>query len=150
MAKCLFCCDDFCCCGGSSSGGSSGNGSGDTLKPATYTTLGGIIVGDGLKVERDGTLSVDFSDITKQDIIDSVFGGFSFGGGGSVAMPDVFKGATLIKGGASGLVPAPQAGDQNKFLCGNGEWVTVGSGSGTIETDYISKEDFIDYVFGGG
>ena len=34
-----------------------------------------------------------------------------------------FTGATSIAGGASGFVPAPAAGDQNKFLRGDGTWV---------------------------
>ena len=34
----------------------------------------------------------------------------------------VMTGATSGANGASGLVPAPNAGDQNKFLCANGSW----------------------------
>lgn len=33
-------------------------------------------------------------------------------------------GATASSPGTSGLVPAPQAGDQNKVLCGDGTWKT--------------------------
>ena len=50
----------------------------------------------------------------------------SLGGGGSFA---TFTGATSITGGASGLVPAPETGDENKFLRGDGSWATV-AGSG--------------------
>lgn len=39
-----------------------------------------------------------------------------------------FTGATSIAGGSSGLVPAPHAGDENKFLRGDGAWATVSSG----------------------
>lgn len=35
--------------------------------------------------------------------------------------PDM-TGATESSAGAHGLVPAPQAGDQNKFLKGDGSW----------------------------
>lgn len=35
---------------------------------------------------------------------------------------DVFTGATSNTGGLSGLVPAPQAGDESKFLRGDGTW----------------------------
>lgn len=38
---------------------------------------------------------------------------------------DVFTGATAGAAGTAGLVPAPAAGDQAKFLCGNGSWETV-------------------------
>ena len=40
---------------------------------------------------------------------------------------DVFKGATSTTAGASGLVKKPDAGDQNKFLKGNGDWAVVDS-----------------------
>lgn len=36
-----------------------------------------------------------------------------------------FTGATGSAAGAHGLVPAPAAGDQTKFLCGNGTWATA-------------------------
>lgn len=45
---------------------------------------------------------------------------------------DVFTGATSIAGGASGMVPAPSIGDENKFLRGDGTWATVSSGSPAI------------------
>ncbi len=35
------------------------------------------------------------------------------------------KGATAQAGGQSGLVPAPEKGKQNSFLCGNGTWVDM-------------------------
>ena len=37
----------------------------------------------------------------------------------------VMQGATSTAAGNSGLVPVPQAGDQNKFLKGNGTWSTI-------------------------
>ena len=36
-----------------------------------------------------------------------------------------FVGADSITGGASGLVPAPSAGDEGKFLKGDGTWATI-------------------------
>jgi len=35
------------------------------------------------------------------------------------------SGATSRQAGTTGLVPAPQAGDQNKFLKGDGTWATA-------------------------
>lgn len=49
-----------------------------------------------------------------------------FGGSGG----DVFVGATASQAGAKGLVPAPSAGDQNKYLRGDGTWHTVSGGGG--------------------
>lgn len=37
-----------------------------------------------------------------------------------------FDGATEETGGEKGMVPAPQAGDENKFLRGDGEWASLG------------------------
>lgn len=36
-----------------------------------------------------------------------------------------FTGATSLTDGAAGLVPKPLAGDETKFLSGNGQWTTV-------------------------
>ena len=38
---------------------------------------------------------------------------------------DVFSGATSTTAGTAGLVPAPAAGDEGKFLCGDGSWANV-------------------------
>ncbi len=38
------------------------------------------------------------------------------------AMVSVMEGATVSADGASGLVPKPEAGDQDKFLKGDGTW----------------------------
>lgn len=40
-------------------------------------------------------------------------------------------GCDSITGGSVGLVPAPSAGDENKFLKGDGTWDTVGGGGST-------------------
>ena len=37
----------------------------------------------------------------------------------------VMQGATALINGVSGLVPVPRAGDQNKFLKGDGSWATI-------------------------
>ena len=43
------------------------NAGGAALTPATKTKLGGIIVGDNLKITADGTLSVDMAAEIEQD-----------------------------------------------------------------------------------
>ncbi len=58
-------------------------------------------------------------------------------GGLSSPNYDDFTGATSIAGGISGLVPAPQAGDESKFLRGDGVWATVESGSSGGAVDYV-------------
>lgn len=50
------------------------------------------------------------------------------------AMLNAMVGATSGTGGTKGLVPAPVAGDQTKFLRGDGTWQTVSGGGGGIVT----------------
>lgn len=64
-----------------------------SLKPATTTTLGGVIVGDNLSVTENGTLTAK-----------------------------TMTGATADVAGTAGYVVAPAAGDQVKFLMGDGTW----------------------------
>ena len=45
------------------------------------------------------------------------------------AADNIFVGATSAIPGSKGLVPQPQAGDDTKFLSGDGTWKTVSSGS---------------------
>ena len=51
-----------------------------------------------------------------------------------------FTGASASAVGASGLVPAPAAGDQVKFLCGDGTWKTTPDTDTTYEVA-TSTED---------
>jgi len=53
--------------------------------------------------------------------------------------PGNFTGATSSVAGAAGLVPAPAAGDDTKFLCGDGTWQTVQGGGATATTFYFKK-----------
>lgn len=41
------------------------------------------------------------------------------------SVPTVMRGATSTAAGSAGTVPAPAAGDQNKFLNGSGVWATA-------------------------
>ena len=54
-------------------------------------------------------------------------------GGGGGEYSD-FTGATEIMAGEHGLVPAPQAGEQDKYLKGDGTWETVSGGIPTNAT----------------
>jgi len=53
---------------------------------------------------------------------------YRYGGTTYVAITnpiDVFTGATSSSAGVAGIVPAPAAGDQNKFLKGDGTWAPI-------------------------
>lgn len=47
-----------------------------------------------------------------------------------VSAAKIMVGATANDDGESGRVPVPHAGDQNKYLCADGTWKTVGGGGG--------------------
>ena len=49
-----------------------------------------------------------------------------------------FVGATSTNDGVAGLVPVPKAGDQGKFLSGDGTWVTV---QGSIPQETLTTID---------
>ena len=57
---------------------------------------------------------------------------------------NVFIGATYAIPGSKGIVPAPQAGDDDKFLCGDGTWKTAGGGGGGA-IFYTVYEDFYNH-----
>lgn len=67
------------------------------------------------------------------------------------AADNIFVGATSAIPGSKGLVPSPQAGDDTKFLSGDGTWKTAGGGGTTytagahidITGNVISAEDYI-------
>ena len=43
---------------------------------------------------------------------------------GEYTPPGVFTGASAEGAGTSGRVPPPAAGDEKKYLCGDGSWAT--------------------------
>lgn len=51
---------------------------------------------------------------------------------------DVFTGATSSTAGVAGIVPAPAAGDQNKFLKGDGTWANVSTTDTKVEQNISS------------
>lgn len=57
------------------------------------------------------------------------------------AADNIFVGATSAAPGSKGLVPQPQAGDDTKFLSGDGTWKTVSGGSSPSYI-YIDIDDF--------
>ena len=48
-------------------------------------------------------------------------------------------GATASNAGLSGLVPAPAAGDENKFLRGDGTWAAVEGETFSIDENHITR-----------
>lgn len=55
---------------------------------------------------------------------------------------DVFTGATSSVAGTAGLVPAPAAGDDTKFLKGNGTWATVSTTDTKVKNTYAADKTY--------
>lgn len=125
---------------------SGGGGSMATIPVATNTTIGGILAGEDILVNSDGHVTIIddshkhststitgldeilgekagidhthlVSDITDfNEVLNSELDAFS----DSFKQP--MKGASNLAPGTSGMTPRPLAGDQNKFLKGDGTW----------------------------
>ena len=54
---------------------------------------------------------------------------------------NIFVGATSAVPGSKGIVPAPQAGDDTKFLSGDGTWKTAGGGGQGGAVFYTTYKD---------
>ena len=101
-----------------------------TLPAATANTLGGIKVGTRLQVTNDGTLSVldggtadnvDWSGVLNKPTNVSYWTNDA----AYITLGNVMAGASASADGARGVVPKPVAGDQNKYLRGDGQWAQV-------------------------
>ena len=116
-------------------------------------TLGGVKVGSGLSIDSTtGVLSatgggtadnVEWSGVLNKPTDISYWNNDS----GYITKANVMAGATASTAGAAGVVPAPNSGDQAKYLRGDGQWAIVaeatkatqdGSGN-TITSTYVKK-----------
>ena len=66
------------------------------------------------------------------------------------AIPKTMTGATASTAGTSGTVPAPAAGDNEKFLRGDGTWQTAGGGGSTGKTGVIRQTQTWTQAADGG
>lgn len=76
-----------------------------------------VLTHGGIRLET-GTDTYTFTENTSNRIVTIPIPGYSD-----------FTGATSSAAGTDGLVPAPTAGDQDKFLSGDGTWKTVSGGA---------------------
>lgn len=65
--------------------------------------------------------------------------GVNYGSGTYTISANAMTGASAGTAGTAGIVPAPAAGDQDKFLKGDGTWATAGGGGGNTVT-YIATD----------
>ena len=59
---------------------------------------------------------------------------------------NIFVGATSAAPGSKGIVPAPQAGDDTKFLSGDGTWQTIGKGVTVFNTEQHLRESQFQHL----
>ena len=88
----------------------------DTDKSVGKLYLGNVLIAGN--VNADGSSMIDtlaeLNDVAIADLADK-----------HLLVYDEITGATADAAGEAGLVPAPQAGDQDKFLKGDGTWSTI-------------------------
>lgn len=101
--------------------------------------------------EEIGTSEIDLSAYATKEYVDDIADAIN----GRIDAITDFTPATASTDGASGLVPAPQAGDQDKFLKGDGTWVdstyddtALSNRVSAIEEDYIKSTDDLILVCG--
>ena len=87
-----------------------------------------------LKNTSGGTWSVATRDMAPKILVDTTLSKtFSGGANASVTLgAKAMTGATSGTAGTAGYVPAPAAGDESKFLQGDGTWATVSGGGATL------------------
>ena len=104
----------------------------DTSTAVTHTAS--TAVGSGTQpvyIAADGTATATTYSLSKSVPSDAVFTDTTY---------TTMIGASASTGGSGGLVPAPSAGDNEKYLCGDGTWKTVsGGGGGGVQSSTITN-----------
>lgn len=100
------------------------------LVPASKTSLGVVKIGSNIDVNDNGTIS-----ISKSNISNAL--------GFEPKDYKSFNGATEETDGEEGLVPAPLAGNNNRFLSSDGTWKSVNVDLSSV----LSKEDVINLIY---
>ena len=101
----------------------------DSNTAVTHTTSTAVgSATKGVYVSSDGSVSEMTYAVNKDVPSDAIFTDTTYSN---------FTGADSIVGGASGLVPAPSAGDESKYLKGDGTWSSISSI--TIDQTYNSS-----------
>lgn len=105
-----------------------------TLPIATASVPGGVKIGTNI-TNTDGSIS-----ITKKNITDAL--GYTPGNNEDNAY-SVFVGATAAADGESGLVPAPMAGEELKYLKGDGTFATPTDTKNTAGSENTNTKIFL-------
>jgi hypothetical protein len=109
--------------------------------------LGNILVAGGVNAEGDNIVDSlgELVDVNLAGLKTGQVLGFNGTEWVPTTLPEavtgsVMAGATATTAGTSGYVPAPQAGDENKFLRGDGSWADVPTTNVDL-TEYAKKTE---------
>lgn len=88
-----------------------------------WDVVNGVWFDTGVNAGSGGTGTTDYNDLANRPQINgNLLSGNKTAGDLDLASDDPMTGATSGDAGAAGLVPAPAAGDQSKYLRGDGTW----------------------------
>lgn len=119
---------------------------------ATDSTVGKLYLGNTLvagSITPDGTEVIDtlaeLQDVNLVGLKEGQVLGYNGTNWVPMSLPEaietsVMTGATADSAGAAGLVPAPKAGDHNKFLRGDGNWVEISTADVDL-SEYAKASD---------
>lgn len=115
---------------------------GITLAPATTTKIGGVIVGDGIEVEADGTISVTPG--LTQEQADARYLQLT---GGTIEVDALSTALTLKNTKSTGNVADVNRSPYLNFETGNGkvvnEYINFGSGRAEVSFYDVENDDFV-------
>ena len=112
------------------------------LPIASVNELGGVKIGANLSIDAQGVLSA---------VVNSYTAGANITINGTEISAtdttyDVFVGAQVSTGGTAGLVPAPLAGETNKYLRSNGTWSSLATVAATGSYNDLSDKPTIPTI----
>lgn len=100
----------------------------DGVAGELYAPSGGGGGGSTVAINRKVNSGENFADISIDGVITSLYA--------TNTTYSAFVGAQASVDGSSGLVPTPQAGDNSKYLCGDGTWKTISVNNNTQALAY--------------
>lgn len=114
-----------------------------TLPAASANTLGGVKIGSNLSMDGNDILSATDTTYTAGTNV-------SISSGNVISATDTtysnFVGAQVSTGGTAGLVPAPLAGETNKYLRSNGTWSSLATVASTGSYSDLSNQPTIPTI----
>lgn len=99
-----------------------------------------------VKTSASADVAKKLSNVRNLNLMGDVTGTTTFDGSADATIATTvatYTGATDSTKGVKGLVPAANAGDEAKVLCGDGTWKDLSAASGSITTEALDKKTVI-------